>query len=161
MLYKHTEKGAADVVVEQHEYARDLVSDKFQEARDYTDQSWELLQDSVDELKNAVNSFDGEEIEIEESSVDTEDITADVDADTKTIEFRDVMNKIDEVLEKNITEGYFDEFVIDCYRCEIVDAMTEFGRICFEAGRTYHLHNTYKYDNYEDFLKEIEDEEGN
>ena len=97
MSDEHTEKGAADVVVEQHEYARDLVSDKFQEARDYTDQSWELLQDSVDELKNAVNSFDDEEIEIEEPSVDTEDITADVDADTKTIEFRDVMNKIDEL----------------------------------------------------------------
>jgi hypothetical protein len=41
---------------------------------------------------------------------------------------------------------------------DIICAMKEFGRICFEAARKYHLHNTYEFDHYEDFLKEIEDE---
>lgn len=58
--------------------------------------------------------------------------------------------------------------------CGLVEAMKEFGKICFEAGRdqsmesisddggdSYYEQYEYKYYEYEDFLKEIEDERRN
>ena len=42
------------------------------------------------------------------------------------------MNKIEEIFEKNIHEGYYDDFAVDCHKSEVVDALKEFGKICFE-----------------------------
>lgn len=66
------------------------------------------------------------------------------------------MNKIEEILEKNIQNNKW--YLLDLLKKDILKAMEEFGKICFKAGRTYHLHNTYEFEHYEDFLKEIEDE---
>lgn len=85
-----------DIVKKQDE-ATSLVTDKFNEAKDYADQSWDLFNDAVDELKNKIDNFDGETIDIEEPSVDTDDITSDVDTDSKGIEYRDIMSKITEL----------------------------------------------------------------
>ena len=79
------------------------------------------------------------------------------------------MNKIEEIFEKNIHEGYYDDFAVDCHKSEVIDALKEFGKICFEAGGElvwkstgdYSGYESYKYKTYEDFLKEIENETGN
>lgn len=44
---------------------------------------------------------------------------------------------------------------------DAIEAMKEFGRLAFDASRKYHLHNTYEFGHYKDFLKEIEDEADN
>lgn len=68
------------------------------------------------------------------------------------------MNKIEEILKsKGITS------TTKCHNYEylykvIQESMKEFGRLAFEAARKYHLHNTYEFGHYEDFLKKIEDE---
>ena len=67
------------------------------------------------------------------------------------------MNKIDEILQKHTAcEG-----TCEC-GCGLVEAMSEFGKICFDAGRTlgdiHSISNYMKYREYEDFLKEVEDE---
>jgi hypothetical protein len=74
------------------------------------------------------------------------------------------MNKIEEIFEKNIHKGYYDDFAVDCHRSEVVDALKEFGGICFEAGRENNFYineGEFVYKTYKDFLKEIEDEKGN
>ena len=82
------------------------------------------------------------------------------------------MNKIEEILQKYTScEG-----TCIC-GCGLIEAMRDFGKICFEAGRETERIPKYtsgynpkgtsddtwvdKYETYEDFLKEIEDEEGN
>ena len=75
------------------------------------------------------------------------------------------MNKIEEILkEYGISDIPFDEN-ITMYYPALLNAVREFGKICFEAGRAIgdinSIANFMKYQEYEDFLKEIEDEEGN
>jgi hypothetical protein len=84
-------------IVEKQDSATNLVTDKFNEAKDYADQSWDLFNDAVDELKTKIDNFDGETIDIAEPSVSTDDITSDVDTDSKGIEFRDIMSKLTEL----------------------------------------------------------------
>lgn len=65
------------------------------------------------------------------------------------------MNKVEEILQSK--ETYDPEYPTISIS-DALEAMKEFGKICFEAARKYPLHNTYEFDHYEDFLKEIEDE---
>lgn len=74
------------------------------------------------------------------------------------------MNKIEEILQTYTgCKG-----TCEC-GCGLVEAMKEFGKICFEVGKeriNYFIDddqviNKYKYETYEDFLKEIEDERRN
>ena len=76
------------------------------------------------------------------------------------------MNKIEEIIDNyDILEfvGINQQYI----KNQIVQAMSEFGKICFEAGRKFKKtlecdgYDEYLYKTYEDFLKEIEDEEGN
>ena len=66
------------------------------------------------------------------------------------------MNKIEEILLEEYKDHSFARIIIK--NTHLQNAMKQFGKICFEAARKYHLHNTYEFDHYEDFLKEIEDE---
>ena len=75
------------------------------------------------------------------------------------------MNKIEEILNDQCGATKFsfhnnEGSVRDEY--DVICAIKEFGKICFEAGRTIgninSIANFYKYQEYEDFLKEIEDE---
>ena len=79
------------------------------------------------------------------------------------------MNKIEEILkEYGISDIPFDEN-ITMYYPALLNAVKEFGKICFKAGSElvwkstgdYSGYESYKYKTYEDFLKEIEDETGN
>ena len=79
------------------------------------------------------------------------------------------MNKIEEILkEYGISDIPFDEN-ITMYYPALLNAVTEFGKICFKAGSElvwkstgdYSGYESYKYKTYEDFLKEIGDETGN
>ena len=79
------------------------------------------------------------------------------------------MNKIEEILkEYGISDIPFDEN-ITMYYPALLNAVKEFGKICFEAGSElvwkstgdYSGYESYKYKTYEDFLKGIENEEGN
>ena len=68
------------------------------------------------------------------------------------------MNKIEEILNKRII------LYTSPIKEEVVEAMNEFGRLAFEAGRDQYWDDggtgclEFKHDDYEDFLKEIEDE---
>jgi hypothetical protein len=74
------------------------------------------------------------------------------------------MNKIEEIINNyDILEfgGINQQYI----KNQIIQAMSEFGKICFEASRehAWHFIDEYsgfeknKYSTYEDFLKEIED----
>ena len=69
------------------------------------------------------------------------------------------MNKIEEIFERNIHEGYYDDFAVDCHKSEIINTMKEFGKLCFDAGAKLVWKSTgyesYKYKTFEDFLKGI------
>jgi hypothetical protein len=72
------------------------------------------------------------------------------------------MNKIEEVLQKHTgCKG-----TCEC-GCGLVEAMKEFGKLAFEAGRRYHRtfyqdgYDQYKHDTYEDYLKKLYNEEEN
>jgi hypothetical protein len=76
------------------------------------------------------------------------------------------MNKIEEIINNyDILEfgGINQQYI----KNQIVQAMSEFGKICFEAGRDQYWDDggsgclEFKHYEYEDFLKEIEDETGN
>ena len=64
------------------------------------------------------------------------------------------MNKIEEILQGKET---YDLEYPTISISDAIEAMVEFGRLAFDAGREYHLHNTYEFGHYKDFLKEIED----
>ena len=64
------------------------------------------------------------------------------------------MNKIEEILQSK--ETYDSEYPTISIS-DAIEVMDEFGRLAFNAARKYHLHNTYEFDHYEEFLKEIED----
>ena len=75
------------------------------------------------------------------------------------------MNKLEEIISNyDILEfgGINQQYI----KNQIVLAMSEFGKICFNAGSElawkstgdYSGYESYKYKTYEDFLKEIEDE---
>ena len=69
------------------------------------------------------------------------------------------MNKIEEIFERNIHEGYYDDFAVECHKSEVIDALKEFGKLCFNAGKSnnfYILEGEETYKTFEDFLKEIE-----
>ena len=69
------------------------------------------------------------------------------------------MNKIEEILKEC---GHKSNLNIN--KAVALKAMKEFGKICFEAARdSYPKWGSWEntYETYEDFLKEIEDEEGN
>ncbi len=76
------------------------------------------------------------------------------------------MNKIEEILDKHLQ---FSSVRIPGLEKESLKAMKEFGKICFNAGSElawkstgdYSGYESYKYKTYEDFLKGIENEEGN
>jgi hypothetical protein len=82
------------------------------------------------------------------------------------------MNKIEEILEAQnlaIPVEYLQGSVRMGKTCrndykKILDAMVEFGKICFEAGHSFKIAPEENdriylvYNNYEDFLKEIENE---
>ena len=79
------------------------------------------------------------------------------------------MSKIEEILKnKGITPTTKFHNYEYLYKA-IQESMIEFGKICFKAGSwlvwkstgDYSGYESYKYKNYEDFLKEIEDETGN
>jgi hypothetical protein len=73
------------------------------------------------------------------------------------------MNKIEEILQSK--ETYDPEYPTISIS-DALEAMKEFGKICFEASRdhAWHFIDEYsgfeknKYRTYENFLKEIEDE---
>ena len=75
------------------------------------------------------------------------------------------MNKIEEILQNNLKHNPFSEPFK--HQKDIIKAIKEFGRLAFEAGRSQYWDDggtgclEFKYYEYEDFLKEIEDEEGN
>lgn len=70
------------------------------------------------------------------------------------------MNKIEEILNRKII------LQPSHIKDDVIEAIKQFGRLAFEAGkkRTNHFIddycaiNKYKYETYEDFLKEIENE---
>ena len=70
------------------------------------------------------------------------------------------MNKIEEILQNNLKHNPFNEPFK--HQKDIIKAIKEFGRLAFEAGRIIgdinSIANFYKYQEYEDFLKEIENE---
>jgi len=74
------------------------------------------------------------------------------------------MNKIKEILEKSLQFNSVRSLQIEG---KAIEAMIEFGKICFEAGRDQYWDDggsgclEFKHYEYEDFLKEIEDEKGN
>ena len=74
------------------------------------------------------------------------------------------MNKIEEILQSK--ENYDPEYPTISIS-DALEAMKEFGKICFEAARKFKKtlecdgYDEYLYKTYENFLKEIEDEEGN
>ena len=77
------------------------------------------------------------------------------------------MSKIEEILKnKGITPTTKFHNYEYLYKA-IQESMIEFGKICFKAGGeikdgwTNVIGQVPKYENYEDFLKEIEDETGN
>ena len=75
------------------------------------------------------------------------------------------MNKIEEILQSK--ETYEPEYPTISIS-NAIEAIKEFGKICFEAGRKGYdffeiqknsgLYDKHYYETYEDFLKEIEDE---
>ena len=75
------------------------------------------------------------------------------------------MKKIEEILNSTLEFTNIEDLTT-VSRDSIVDSLKEFGKICFEAGKErinyfiedYQVINKYKYETYEDFLKEIEDE---
>lgn len=76
------------------------------------------------------------------------------------------MNKIEEIYNRYdyLARVETDSSLID-YKGNMLKALKEFGKICFEAGSElvwkstgdYSGYESYKYKTYEDFLKEIED----
>ena len=65
------------------------------------------------------------------------------------------MNKIEEILREN--ENY--NCVTEEFLPEVINAMREFGKLCFDAGKSnnfYILEGEETYKTFEDFLKEIE-----
>ena len=68
------------------------------------------------------------------------------------------MNKIEEIFASKYPGNFEEQNIYDC--------MKEFGKICFEAGGElvyksigdYSGYESYKYKNYEEFLKEIGDD---
>lgn len=73
------------------------------------------------------------------------------------------MNKIEKILEEHLQFSSIRSSQIEGV---VIEVMKEFGRLAFEAGRIEVWHtiseysgfNKLKFTNYEDFLKEIEDE---
>lgn len=76
------------------------------------------------------------------------------------------MNKIREIIKKVGIEGDLSEIPSQYLHERIINAVMEFGEVCFEASRehTWHIIDEYsgfeknKHSTYEDFLKEIENE---
>ena len=71
------------------------------------------------------------------------------------------MNKIEEILQGK--ETYDPEYPTISIS-EAINAMKEFGKLCFDAGKSnnfYILEGEETYKTFEDFLKEIENETGN
>ena len=66
------------------------------------------------------------------------------------------MNKIEEILREN--ENY--NCVTEEFLPEVINAMREFGKLCFDAATEVDTSGGYfggpKYEDFEDFLKEIE-----
>lgn len=77
------------------------------------------------------------------------------------------MNKIEEIFDKQVLIPSLKDLV-DFRKPDIIEAMKQFGEICFEAGRKGYdffeiqknpgLYDKHYYKTYEDFLKEIENE---
>ena len=71
------------------------------------------------------------------------------------------MNKIEEILQSK--ETYDPEYPTISIS-DAIEAMDEFGRLAFEAGRDQYWDDggtgclEFKHDHYEEFLREIEDE---
>ena len=81
------------------------------------------------------------------------------------------MNKIREIIKKVGIEGDLSEIPSQYLHERIINAVMEFGEVCFEAGREnktkynptkdgklYQISIIPEFKTYEDFLKEIEDE---
>jgi hypothetical protein len=75
------------------------------------------------------------------------------------------MNKIEEILKTKYWKSPLTDNELEvAFKFNMFDKdliilmMKEFGKLAFEAGRSYHLHNRYEFETYEDFLKEIENE---
>ena len=76
------------------------------------------------------------------------------------------MKKIEKILNSTLEFTNIEDLTT-VSRDSIVDSLKEFGKLCFEAGRDQYWDDggsgclEFKYYEYEDFLKEIEDETGN
>lgn len=71
------------------------------------------------------------------------------------------MNKIREIIKKVGIEGDLSEIPSQYLHERIINAVMEFGEVCFEAGRENNFYineGEFVYKTYEEFLKEIEDE---
>lgn len=78
------------------------------------------------------------------------------------------MNKIEEIFNKQVLVPALKDLV-EFRKSDILEAMKEFGKVCFDAGQKQHWEDCpfnegelqFTYYSYEDFLKEIENETGN